>query len=146
MNGGYTKVHHKHACIIYHQRMYLWSKNTSTGYAKSPFYSIRFILTPTANGSTELRRVEVATVLGQEEGHAFQYRPGENDSTVWPGTYTELIMSWDRVLRPYYFVSRHHQQQYALNKMKGVRLEIKTVRWCLNCRVLETSFKSVRQI
>ena len=30
-----------------------------------------------------------------------------------------------RVLSAYYFVSRHHQQQYALNEMKGVRLEIK---------------------
>ena len=39
------------------------------------------------NGSTELRRVIVATVLGKEEGHAFQYLPGENDATLWPGNY-----------------------------------------------------------
>ena len=43
------------------------------------------------NGSTELRRVEVATVLGQEEGHAFQYHPGESDETVWPGSQVEVI-------------------------------------------------------
>ena len=24
-------------------------------------------------------------VLGRDEGHAFRYLPGENDSTVWPG-------------------------------------------------------------
>jgi len=29
--------------------------------------------------------VEVAKVLGKEEGHAFQYLPGESEETVWPG-------------------------------------------------------------
>ena len=38
------------------------------------------------NGSAELRRVEVALVLGEEEGHEFQYLPGESDNTVWPGS------------------------------------------------------------
>ena len=37
------------------------------------------------NGSTELRRVEVATVLGMEEDHAFQYLPGESNESVWSG-------------------------------------------------------------
>ena len=37
------------------------------------------------NGSNELRSVEVAMVLGREEGHAFQYLPGESNETVWPG-------------------------------------------------------------
>ena len=40
---------------------------------------------PVVKSSTELRRVEVATVMGKEEDHAFQYLPGENKSTVWPG-------------------------------------------------------------
>ena len=31
--------------------------------------------------------VEVALVLGEEEGHALQYLPGESDNTVWPGNY-----------------------------------------------------------
>ena len=44
-----------------------------------------FILSPTVNGSTELKRVEVATVVGSEEGHTFQYYPGESNDTVWPG-------------------------------------------------------------
>ena len=44
-----------------------------------------FLTLPIVNGSTELRRVEVATVLREEEDHAFQYLPGENNSTVWPG-------------------------------------------------------------
>ena len=39
---------------------------------------------PVVKSSTELRRVEVATVMGEED-HAFQYVPGENKSTVWPG-------------------------------------------------------------
>ena len=38
------------------------------------------------NGSAELRRVHVATVLGEEEGHALQYLPGESNYTVWPGS------------------------------------------------------------
>ena len=37
------------------------------------------------NGTSELKSVEVAMVLGREEGHAFQYLPGESNSTVWPG-------------------------------------------------------------
>ena len=39
------------------------------------------------NGSAELRMVEVALVLGEEEGHEFQYLPGESNDTVWPGSY-----------------------------------------------------------
>ena len=35
------------------------------------------------NGSLDW--VEVAMVLGKEEGHAFQYLPGESEETVWPG-------------------------------------------------------------
>ena len=35
------------------------------------------------NGSLDW--VEVAKVLGKEEGHAFQYLPGESEETVWPG-------------------------------------------------------------
>ena len=45
-----------------------------------------FFFTLIVNGSAELRRVEVALVLGEEEGHAFQYLPGESDNTVWPGS------------------------------------------------------------
>ena len=48
-----------------------------------------FLTPPIVNGSNELRSVEVAMVLGREEGHAFQYFPGENDSTVWQGSYRE---------------------------------------------------------
>ena len=44
-----------------------------------------FLTPPIVNGSTELRRVEVATVLGREEGHTFQYFPGESNKSVWPG-------------------------------------------------------------
>ena len=43
------------------------------------------------NGSTVLDWVEVATVLGKEKGHVFQYRPGESDNTVWPGSQVEVI-------------------------------------------------------
>ena len=42
--------------------------------------------TPIVSGSTVLDWVEVATVLGKEKGHAFQYGPGESDETVWPGS------------------------------------------------------------
>ena len=31
--------------------------------------------------------VEVALVLGEEEGLEFQYLPEESDNTVWPGNY-----------------------------------------------------------
>ena len=59
-------------------------------HANMVYTSEHFSLTPPiVNGSTELRRVEVATVLGMEEDHAFQYFPGENDSTVWQGSYRE---------------------------------------------------------
>ena len=37
------------------------------------------------NGPTELKREEVAMVIGSEEGHTFQYYPGESNDTVWPG-------------------------------------------------------------
>lgn len=42
---------------------------------------------PIVNGSTELRRIDVALVLeGEtEEEHAFQYFQGESNDTVWPG-------------------------------------------------------------
>ena len=43
------------------------------------------------NGSTRLDWVEVAKVLGREEGHAFQYLPGESDDTVWPGMIIGLL-------------------------------------------------------
>ena len=42
------------------------------------------------NGSTVLKSVEVALVLGVEEEHAFQYLPGESNETVWPGKYEEM--------------------------------------------------------
>ena len=41
---------------------------------------------PVVNGSTKLRKVNVAKV-GREEGHRFQYLPGESNDTVWPGKY-----------------------------------------------------------
>ena len=40
---------------------------------------------PIVNGSTELKREEVALVIESEEGHTFQYYPGESNNTVWPG-------------------------------------------------------------
>ena len=42
------------------------------------------------NGSTVLKSVEVALVLGEEEEHAFQYLPGESNDTVWPGNYEDV--------------------------------------------------------
>ena len=41
---------------------------------------------PVVNGSTKLRKVNIAKV-GREEGHQFQYLPGESNDTVWPGKY-----------------------------------------------------------
>ena len=41
-------------------------------------------LPPVVNGSTKLRKVNIAKV-GREEGHRFQYLPGESNDTVWPG-------------------------------------------------------------
>lgn len=61
------------------------------GYNSLKIHSIPLqnsFLTLIVNGSTELNWVEVATVLGREKGHKFQYLPGENDSTVWPGIYS----------------------------------------------------------
>ena len=52
-----------------------------------------FLTPPIVNGSTELRRVEVATVLGEED-HAFQYLPGESNESVWQGSYREDEMEF----------------------------------------------------
>ena len=52
--------------------------------------SIHFF-TLIVNGSAELRRVEVALVLGEEEEHEFQYLPGESDNTVWPGNHIYIV-------------------------------------------------------
>ena len=41
---------------------------------------------PIVNGSTKLRKVNIAKV-GREEGHPFEYLPGESNDTVWPGKY-----------------------------------------------------------
>ena len=56
------------------------------------------------NGSTELRKVEVALVLGREEDHAFQYLPGENNESVWQGSYRE-----DEI--EFYVHFAHHKEQ-----------------------------------
>ena len=49
-------------------------------------YSVHLLtLSFVVSGSAELRRDHVATVLGEEEGHALRYLPGESDHTVWPG-------------------------------------------------------------
>ena len=58
----------------------LFEQNIASNYRRYLF------LIPIVNGSTVLDSVEVATVLGEEKGHAFQYRPGESDNTVWPGS------------------------------------------------------------
>ena len=52
--------------------------------------SIHFF-TLIVNGSAELRMVEVALVLGEEEEHEFQYLPGESDNTVWPGNHIYIV-------------------------------------------------------
>ena len=50
------------------------------------YTSEHFFLTPSiANGSIKLKRLDVATVLGKEKGHAFQYLKGESNESVWPG-------------------------------------------------------------
>ena len=41
---------------------------------------------PIVNGSTKLRKVNIAKV-GREDGHPFEYLPGESKDTVWPGRY-----------------------------------------------------------
>ena len=48
---------------------------------------------PVVNGSTKLKKVNIAKVE-REEGHRFQYLPGESKYTVWPGKY-ELSASRD---------------------------------------------------
>ena len=59
-------------------------------------YSVHLLtLSVIVSDSAELRRVHVATVLGEEEGHAFQYLPGESDNTVWPGNYSICFVYYE---------------------------------------------------
>ena len=44
-----------------------------------------FLHSPIVNGSTVLKSVDVALILGEEEEHAFQYLARESNDTMWPG-------------------------------------------------------------